>query len=175
MKCLINLSNFASGGAGLVFGTAFGILRGISPGLSAAVTGIKWFTLASSYWRRSQSSSLRLSHISNKVAVSRTVIMTAWGGEGKLTKLDKTKASALAGGTAGMVGTLLSMTVSFLNLAASDSAHRVYQKPNLCRSCLLHHRWRWTGSIQYHRAKSQGQGGTRLVAIGMEPAEEAHR
>ncbi|PKS13277.1 hypothetical protein jhhlp_000048 [Lomentospora prolificans] len=78
-----------AGGAGAVSGVAAGIIRDAPPVLFGLVSSIQWFALGSSYW------------------LSRSVISRSWGGERSLSMNDKIKASALAGGTAGMVGGLL--------------------------------------------------------------------
>ncbi|KAK1996568.1 hypothetical protein LX36DRAFT_580138 [Colletotrichum falcatum] len=78
-----------TGTIGLFSGIAAGIVRDTTPALFALASGIQWFALGSSYW------------------FSRTVVMSAWGGEEKLSNSSKTQASAIAGGTAGMVGGLI--------------------------------------------------------------------
>ncbi|GKT46825.1 uncharacterized protein ColSpa_07006 [Colletotrichum spaethianum] len=78
-----------TGTIGMFSGIAAGIVRDSTPALFALASGIQWFALGSSYW------------------LSRTVVMGAWGGEGKLSNSSKTQASAIAGGTAGMVGGLI--------------------------------------------------------------------
>ncbi|OHW91172.1 hypothetical protein CSPAE12_10163 [Colletotrichum incanum] len=78
-----------TGTIGMFSGIAAGIVRDSTPALFALASGIQWFALGSSYW------------------LSRTVVMSAWGGEGKLSNSSKTQASAIAGGTAGMVGGLI--------------------------------------------------------------------
>ncbi|WYZ39952.1 hypothetical protein EsH8_IV_000293 [Colletotrichum jinshuiense] len=78
-----------TGTFGVFSGIAAGIVRDSTPALFALASGIQWFALGSSYW------------------LSRTVVMTAWGGEGKLTNSSKIQASTIAGGTAGMVGGLI--------------------------------------------------------------------
>ncbi|TDZ38149.1 hypothetical protein CTRI78_v010922 [Colletotrichum trifolii] len=78
-----------SGTFGVVSGITSGIIRDTTPALFAVASGIQWFALGSSYW------------------FSRTVVMNAWGGEAKAANSTKVQASALAGGTAGMVGGLI--------------------------------------------------------------------
>ncbi|KAK1979703.1 hypothetical protein LZ30DRAFT_725373 [Colletotrichum cereale] len=78
-----------TGTIGMFSGIAAGIVRDSTPALFALASGIQWFALGSSYW------------------LSRTVVMSAWGGEGKLSNSSKIQASAIAGGTAGMVGGLI--------------------------------------------------------------------
>ncbi|KAF6822922.1 hypothetical protein CMUS01_10894 [Colletotrichum musicola] len=78
-----------TGSVGLFTGVAAGIVRDSTPALFGLASGIQWFALGSSYW------------------FSRTVVMSAWGGESQLTNGSKVHASALAGGTAGMVGGLI--------------------------------------------------------------------
>ncbi|EFQ25125.1 uncharacterized protein GLRG_00269 [Colletotrichum graminicola M1.001] len=78
-----------TGTIGMFSGIAVGIIRDTTPALFALASGIQWFALGSSYW------------------LSRTVVMSAWGGEEKLSNSSKAQASAIAGGTAGMVGGLI--------------------------------------------------------------------
>ncbi|EXF76096.1 hypothetical protein CFIO01_07961 [Colletotrichum fioriniae PJ7] len=78
-----------TGTIGVFSGIAAGIIRDSTPALFAVASGIQWFALGSSYW------------------LSRSVVMAAWGGEEKLSNSSKIQASALAGGTAGMVGGLI--------------------------------------------------------------------
>ncbi|KAM0273951.1 hypothetical protein ACHAQH_008094 [Verticillium albo-atrum] len=78
-----------TGAAGVFTGITAGIIRDASPALFGIASGIQWFTLGSTYW------------------LSRTVAIKAWGGEANISKADRTKASALAGGTAGVVGGLI--------------------------------------------------------------------
>ncbi|KAK2012334.1 hypothetical protein LZ32DRAFT_605560 [Colletotrichum eremochloae] len=78
-----------TGTIGMFSGIAAGIIRDSTPALFALASGIQWFALGSSYW------------------FSRTVVMSAWGGEEKLSNSSKAQASAIAGGTAGMVGGLI--------------------------------------------------------------------
>ncbi|KAK2035067.1 hypothetical protein LX32DRAFT_688739 [Colletotrichum zoysiae] len=78
-----------TGTIGMFSGIAAGIVRDTTPALFALASGIQWFALGSSYW------------------LSRTVVMSAWGGEEKLSNSSKVQASAIAGGTAGMVGGLI--------------------------------------------------------------------
>ncbi|KAF9877470.1 hypothetical protein CkaCkLH20_05170 [Colletotrichum karsti] len=79
----------ATGTVGLFSGIAAGIIRDSTPALFAVASGIQWFALGSSYW------------------LSRSVVLNAWGGEAQVSDSSKTKASAIAGGTAGMVGGLI--------------------------------------------------------------------
>ncbi|OLN85703.1 hypothetical protein CCHL11_08294 [Colletotrichum chlorophyti] len=78
-----------TGTIGVFSGVAAGIIRDSTPALFAVASGIQWFALGSSYW------------------LSRTVVLNAWGGEEKLSSFSKIQASAIAGGTAGMVGGLI--------------------------------------------------------------------
>ncbi|CCF45995.1 hypothetical protein CH063_00588 [Colletotrichum higginsianum] len=78
-----------TGTIGMFSGIAAGIIRDSTPALFALASGIQWFALGSSYW------------------LSRTVVMSAWGGEATLSNSSKIQASAVAGGTAGMVGGLI--------------------------------------------------------------------
>ncbi|KAK6207920.1 hypothetical protein QIS74_13001 [Colletotrichum tabaci] len=78
-----------TGTIGMFSGIAAGIIRDSTPALFALASGIQWFALGSSYW------------------LSRTVVMSAWGGEATLSNSSKVQASAVAGGTAGMVGGLI--------------------------------------------------------------------
>ncbi|KAG7121147.1 hypothetical protein HYQ44_004027 [Verticillium longisporum] len=78
-----------TGAAGVFTGITAGIIRDASPALFGIASGIQWFTLGSTFW------------------LSRTVAIKALGGEAVIDKTDRTKASALAGGTAGAVGGLI--------------------------------------------------------------------
>lgn len=70
-------------------GAAIGIMRASPVGIFAAVTGVQWFCLASSY------------------IGSRELLIHAWNGEENLSKTEKVMASGVAGGVAGMSGALL--------------------------------------------------------------------
>ncbi|KAF4917631.1 hypothetical protein CGCVW01_v009668 [Colletotrichum viniferum] len=78
-----------TGSIGLFSGIAAGIIRDSTPALFAIASGIQWFALGSSYW------------------LSRSVALNYLGREGQLSDSSKVKASAVAGGTAGMVGGLI--------------------------------------------------------------------
>ncbi|KAJ9136723.1 hypothetical protein NKR23_g9590 [Pleurostoma richardsiae] len=78
-----------AGTLGLFVGAAAGIARSAPPVLFALASGAQWFALGSSYY------------------ASRSVVMRAWGGDEKLSKFDKVKASGIAGGFAGVIGGLL--------------------------------------------------------------------
>ncbi|KAL2753284.1 hypothetical protein ACRALDRAFT_1083053 [Sodiomyces alcalophilus JCM 7366] len=77
-----------TGATGVFFGVTAGIIRDASPALFGIASGFQCFTLGSTYW------------------LSRSLTLRTWGSE-ELTNSDKTKASTLAGATAGMVGGLI--------------------------------------------------------------------
>nr|XP_036583585.1 uncharacterized protein CTRU02_06224 [Colletotrichum truncatum]KAF6792728.1 hypothetical protein CTRU02_06224 [Colletotrichum truncatum] len=83
-----------TGTAGLFSGIAAGIIRDSTPALFAIASGVQWFALGSTYW------------------LSRSAAIGYWTHEGQLSNSSKVKASALAGGTAGMVGGLIRKCVS---------------------------------------------------------------
>ncbi|KAK0630564.1 hypothetical protein B0T17DRAFT_490455 [Bombardia bombarda] len=77
------------GALGLFVGAASGIARSAPPLLFSLVSGGQWFALGSSYY------------------ASRQIAFHAMGGEKDLPPAGKVKASAMAGGFAGMIGGLL--------------------------------------------------------------------
>ncbi|KAK3938364.1 hypothetical protein QBC46DRAFT_390455 [Diplogelasinospora grovesii] len=77
------------GTVGLFAGAAAGIVRSAPPILFSIATAGQWFVLGSSYY------------------ASRLVALKALGGEKELPPADKVKASAMAGGFAGMIGGLI--------------------------------------------------------------------
>ncbi|KAM0501248.1 hypothetical protein ACHAPB_005136 [Verticillium nonalfalfae] len=100
-----------TGAAGVFTGITAGIIRDASPALFGIASGIQWFTLGSTFW------------------LSRTVAIKAWGGEAVINKTDRTKASALAGGTAGAVGGLIRQlfTNSVVNAPVNPNSKSILQ------------------------------------------------
>ncbi|EJT81065.1 hypothetical protein GGTG_01052 [Gaeumannomyces tritici R3-111a-1] len=78
-----------TGTLGVLVGAAAGVIRARPAGISAILAGVHWFTLGSVYY------------------CSKEGLVSAWGGEGVLTRRDKVTASAFAGGIAGAASGLL--------------------------------------------------------------------
>ncbi|OAQ62400.1 beta-ketoacyl synthase [Pochonia chlamydosporia 170] len=77
-----------SGTAGVLAGVGGAIARDTSPVVSGVFSGVQWFMLGSSYW------------------FTRSVGIKVYGGEDKMTSIDKVGVSGLAGSTAGAVAGL---------------------------------------------------------------------
>ncbi|KAH6893467.1 hypothetical protein B0T10DRAFT_604672 [Thelonectria olida] len=78
-----------AGTAGVIAGVGGSIFKEANPIIWGAVSGFQWFTLGTSFW------------------FTRTMAIKSWGGEERVTPLDRTKASAIAGSVAGAVGGLI--------------------------------------------------------------------
>jgi hypothetical protein len=97
------------GASGLIVGGVSGLLRSSPPVLFAAVSGIQWFALGSTFWGMFMSILCRpaLTGLNPKLA-TRGAMLHAWG-IGEATPKERTYASGVAGAfSGGTVGLLTS-------------------------------------------------------------------